>query len=554
MIQEKKITGQGQDVKALPIKTKKYKHLLRLGLLASLFIFFGLVMFDTKIFLMGDDADYILDAYRFIHNGIYPVGRSSLYTMVLGIPVALFGTNVVLLKWVSFAFALTGFCLLYQAFHKRLSGWILYPVMIFSAISGTMQYYSSSNLSEAFFMMIQYGYIGTVFLLIDKLELKNEKQRKYWLLTGFMSLCISLSKNIAVVAPMGLIVYFLVYKQWRNALLALGSFLLFKLPYELMLRLVIKQNTLVDQWGQVLAKDIYHPENGKESVTGYINRFLTNIQIYFSSVTLGEFGITIKKKDMLVLAAFLFIGILLFALLHSRKRNKYVFFTAIYTAVMCSGIFVALQPKIYQGRIIIILVPLLLLLTLYTIYVLLKYFNKRLPSISPVGMSALLFFMLVMNLKSTSGKIKETLPTLLENIGSDPLSGYTPDWINYLKMGAWVKKNIPDGPVIAARKANSLSIYSNGRPYFGISSCPSDLDATQLLEKLKKDKIEYMVVANLRANSEVYIPNNIITTMHRYIITIERKYPHTFKIVHRIGTQEPCLLVQIRYPKNIVGR
>ena len=63
--------------------------------LLGAFVLFGILLFDAKLFLMGDDADYILDAYNFIHKGTYPVGRSSLYAMVLAIPVAIVGTNVV---------------------------------------------------------------------------------------------------------------------------------------------------------------------------------------------------------------------------------------------------------------------------------------------------------------------------------------------------------------------------------------------------------------------------------------------------------------------------
>ena len=100
-------------------------------LLLVAFLLFGVLLFDAKLFLMGDDADYIMDAYHFVNNGIFPAGRSSLYALVLSLPVALFGTDVILLKCFSFLCALISFTVLYATFHGRVSRRVLFPVLLF---------------------------------------------------------------------------------------------------------------------------------------------------------------------------------------------------------------------------------------------------------------------------------------------------------------------------------------------------------------------------------------------------------------------------------------
>jgi len=535
-----------------PLKKKKSWD-ARFLLTFFCFIVVGMLLFDVKIFLMGDDADYIFDAFDFVHKGLYPSGRSSLYSMMLGIPILFFGTNVVVLKCFSFLCALLGFLFLYRAFYRKIPNWMLYSVLFFSAINSSLQVFSSSNLSEAFFMMVQYGFIVAVFLLLGKLEKPTERLWKYWILVGFMGLVISLSKNIAIIAPISLVVYFLMRKEWRNSLNSLGVFLVFKIPYEILLRLIFNQNTVVSQWSQVMAKDLYHHEKGGETFSGFIDRFFANTQIYFSNVVLTELGFQIGK-GISILASAILVALLLFACYCSFKNNKFVFFTCIYVAIMCAGTFFALQPAVAEARIILIFVPLLLVLLLFALHNLFAYFSKFSSFISISVLGIFLVFLFFKNLQKTFAKVQENQTMLIENLSGDIYYGYTTDWVNYLQMGKWVKENIPDNVTVAARKPNSLTIYSDGRPYVGIYSFPTNLNADQLLMKLKQDDIQYLVVASLRANPAQYIPGRYITTIRAYITKIEESYKSAFTIVHQIGKEETCYLVKINYPVHIKGQ
>jgi len=512
----------------------------------GLFLLTGALLFKARLDLMGDDADYILDAYNFVHHHAYPSFRSSLYGVSLSLPLALFGTNVLLLKCFSFLCAVAAWVLLYRAFRGRVAGIVLYPVLIFAAISHHIQYYSSSNLSEAFFMMVQYGWLVIVFTLISKQE-QPGRHTRHWLLAGFGGLLLSLSKNVAVIAPVSLCLFFLLKKKWKQAGLSLGVFLLFKIPYDFLIRAIYGANTVVGQMDQVLAKDMYHHEYGQETFGGFLNRFWLNAQIYFSGTTMKSLGITIGEGGM-VLTALVVMALLVYALrVAFMRRNDHVLMAGLYTGVMTIVTFFALQPAVAQDRIIIILVPLYLLLLLYALNDLVEKLAARLQLAAKWLLTVPLAIIGVLVLLNTGKEIEKSFPELTENLSGDTFYGYTPDWADYLEMGQWVAENIPADSVVAARKPNSLTVYCNGRPFYGIYSFPTDKSADELLAWLKQERISYMILASIRLNPEQYIPNYYISTLHNYVRKISEKYPEKIRMIHQTTGPEPCYLVKIEY-------
>jgi len=131
-----------------------YKRPVNVSLLFAtsflLFIVTGALLFDCKIFLMGDDADYILDAFKFTHENVFPASRASLYAISLGLPVYIWGTNVIVLKLFSFVCAVAGFCIFYMAWRKRVPYPLLFFVLLFMAICSGLQYYSSQTCQKRF--------------------------------------------------------------------------------------------------------------------------------------------------------------------------------------------------------------------------------------------------------------------------------------------------------------------------------------------------------------------------------------------------------------------
>lgn len=522
-------------------------------LILAVFIIIGILLFNAKIAIMGDDADYIMDAYNFVHRGIYPTNRSSLYSLVLGLPILLFGINVVLLKCFSFLCAIVGFVLLYKAFVDKIPNIILYPVLIFSAINASLQYYSSSNLSEAFFMMVQYGYLFVLFKFIAQgLKTGWKIEKKYWIWIGLAGLLISMSKNVAILIPFGITFFLLFMKRYKEAGYSVIAFLMFKIPYELLLRLLYKKNTVMGQLTQVLSKDLYHPEHGQETIGGFFVRFYKNISLYLSYVTFNEWGMPMEGLPTL-LPGILLIALIAFGLYKAYKKNVYIFFTGIYVCILCGVTFFALQPEVAQARIIHIAIPLILLLVLYAVYIIFD-FKKAAKSGKNIrtGILVVIFILVfITNIKTTVSAVQKTLPQLKQNLAGDKYFGYTPDYINYLSVGEWVKEFISEDAVIATRKPNALSVYSNGRNYLGLYTFPTDKTADELLGFFKANKIDYLIIPSLRANEEIVDPATTIRTIQKYALKISEKYPQSMEVIHTVGEgNEPCYVIKINYPEG----
>jgi hypothetical protein len=70
-----------------------------------------------------------------------------------------------------------------------------------------------------------------------------------------------------------------------------------------------------------------------------------------------------------------------------------------------------------------------------------------------------------------------------------------------------------------------------------------------LVSNLRKNKVEYVIVASLRANPNMNT-GNIINNIQRYLYFVELKYPGILSMVHQIGTseaEEPAWLYKINY-------
>jgi hypothetical protein len=69
-----------------------------------------------------------------------------------------------------------------------------------------------------------------------------------------------------------------------------------------------------------------------------------------------------------------------------------------------------------------------------------------------------------------------------------------------------------------------------------------------LVSTLRKNKVEFTLIASLRANPSANT-GNIINTIQRYLYFVEQKYPGILVLVHQIGTEleEPAWLYRIEY-------
>ena len=516
---------------------------------------FSLLLFQARMDIGGDDSGYLQRAFDFIHKGVFPSFQGPLYPLFLSVFIAPFGINIILLKTLSIFFNIIGLYFFYLAFKDRIPALVFYPVFFIAAINSYILNFASLTYNEAFFMCLQYMFFFYFFKLLDKLKERDLVSFKDiyrdWILPGLLIFALILTRNIAIACLGGIVLFFVISKQYKNVLYAIGAFLAFEIPMIGIEKIIFHADS---QWGSqggiLLLKDPYDASKGKETLSGFFTRFFQNCDIYISKRFFEITGFRsedavkaykpIESENLTMFVLFLVVvfGFVLYRLI--KSKNKYMLAAFLYAISIMGSSFIVLQTRWDQPRIIMVCVPILLMTFFYSLY---DLFQKK----GAWGLQFLLTLIIsvfaLTNIVSTVSKTKKNLPILSKNLHGDIYAGFTPDWVNYLKMSRWCADSLPKDAFVAARKAPMSFIYGNGKEFFAVYRVYS-YDADSLLGYYKANKVNYIMVPSLRMNPDKNT-GDVITTMEYMIAPIYKKYPQKLKFVHQEGTDEVTRLFQI---------
>jgi hypothetical protein len=507
---------------------------------------FSLLLFDSKVSEGGDDSGYIQRAWEFLHENKYPYFQGPGYPVFLSLFVKIFGLNVIALKFFSVLCQIGFVWFTYKAFVKRVPYTVLFALIAFICFNSFIQYYASQTFTETFFLFIQAICVYILFKIMDSIDPSDKfieglkKNYLKWLMFGIMFVLLSISKSIAFVSIVGVVVYFLLNKNYKHALYALLAFGLIRVIYQLIATSLFGPPDS-SQLEMMLRKEIYKPSAGHEDLSGMIKRFFDNFNTYIS---LHMYRImNLRSKDTLVIVPALsyisavILGICAFV---SYKVNKYVFFSCIYLIVLCGGIFLGVQAANMQDRLIIIVMPLIFLVLFFGAYEIAKR-----SSMAQTMVVIFAVFMLLITIGKSSFIAQKNFTALKKNLGGDIYYGYTPDWENFLKMSKYCADSLPDSAQVLSRKPNMSFIYGNGKKFVG-QFWVTTTNADSVKMEWQSKKVEYIILPSLRMNPK---KNNgrIINSIHRMLAPYAIKYPQKVSLVKTIGTVEKCELYKISY-------
>lgn len=518
--------------------------------LLSLFglILFSFLLFQANISTGGDDSFYIIRAQQFIQDGTYPAFQGPLYPLFLAPFIVLFGLNVPLLKLMSIGLTTVFFILFYLSFRKRVTGTVMALSLLTIALNYHILYYASQTYSEAFYLFVQMLFLWQFFRIAEKAETGGtDLKRDYpsYLLLGFILLLLSLSKNIGLTGIISVSAYFIIRRNWKSLLYSVFSWASFTGLYEVIKRQLMSEGEaqISKQGLMLLYKDPYDFSKGKEDLAGFISRFLENSNIYLSKNLMKIFNLRASNvTDSIEIVTILLATLIIAGLIMMRTRSRYAFFSGLYTAITLGVIFVILQTRWDQDRLIFLIVPPFVLFFYSVVDHIIR--NNRFKLAQPIYL-LLIFLYLSSAVMSASGHID--LISLKKNLAGDKYLGYTPDWKHFLKMSEWCGNNLPPSSIVASRKAAMSSIYANGKKFFNISRVISE-DADTLLDHLQQNGVTHVIMAKLRRN-----PNQkseyTINTIDRFLYYIEVKYPGTFRLIHQEGVKgdEESILFEADY-------
>jgi len=516
--------------------------------LLALSTLFSLLLFDSKVSEGGDDSAYIQRAWSLLHEGIFPYFQGPGYPVFLSVFVKMFGLNVIALKFFSVLCQVGFVWFSYKAFVKRIPYTVLFALISFISFNEFIQYYSSQTFTETFFLFVQALCFYVIFRIIDTINDQQsfveglKKEYLKWLLFGLLFVLLSISKSIAFVAIIGVVIYFLLEKNYKQVLYAIIAFAIIRIIYQLTVTAFFGPPD-ADQLEMMLRKELYKPAAGHEDFAGLIARFFSNFNTYISMHMYRILNIRNVESDvknifpplayltLIILSVFTFMG---------YKKNKYIFFSSVYMIVLCGGIFFGVQAANMQDRLIIIVMPLIFLVLFYGAYEL-----ARRSDLAQTLVVAFAGFMLLVTIGKTSVAAKENLTALKKNLSGDIYYGYTPDWENFLKMSKYCADSLPDSAVVLSRKPNMSFIYGEGKKFAG-QYWVTTTNPDSIKMEWQAEKISYIILPNLRMNPK---KNNgrIINTIHRMLGPYNNKYRDKVKLVKTIGDVERCELYKISY-------
>lgn len=540
-----------------------------------LFIILGLAFtlsflcFDAKISLANDDALYIESGARyakdFFAKESFYLANAPLYPTLLGLIIKVFGVNLMVLKCFSILFFCTGLFLLFTAFRNRIPFLILIPSLLLTSINFPFLMFASLTYTECLYLLM----IGLCFYInfkcFDKIFSDNSTFKQKItpsLLVGSTAFLFLITRNIAVVAIVPIVIFLIYRRKFAESGIALTMFTFLYFFYRFMVKVIwhVDQSQYEGQ-KLIFQKDAYNPSLGMETTAGYITRLIDNAQIYIGQRFMYVLGFreemstevpTVAGKVSEInttnqLIVLLFAGIILASLYFMHKNKQHIlFFSTLFFSCILGANFIALQTSWGQTRFIMIYLPLILMAVFYLLY----HFGKIL-SFTQYIFPFVFFILFISSAKLTLSNAALRFPVFLENIKGDPTFGYTPDWQNYIKMTRWCTQNLSNETQhIAVRKAPMSFIFSSGKEFYPIYNAPynnTDKTADSLLSILRKDKVAYFMPAELRSNPDMYVENQIIGTVHRYMYFIQVKYPNVFEFVHQEGDLEKTQLYKINW-------
>lgn len=433
-------------------------------------LLFSFLLFDSRISLSGDDSAYIMRAHDFIHHFTYPSFQGPMYPFILAPVVLIFGVSLVPLKLISMISILAFLYLFYLVFRHRISNFLLLGILFLLSINSYLLYYASQTYSEAFYLFVEIIVLFVFFkkFIANEESVSMKQDLKRHALLASVLLVLALTRSVGFSAIFAVAGYFLFTRQWKNLLYSIAAFSLFFIVFQGVKYMLWSDGGLQfsSQGTGLLQKDYYNPQAGNEDIAGLFKRLIENTNLYLSKHFMYFTGL--RKFDIMMsvkpLYSILIVLLSLTSIVYSFRKNKYVFFTGLFTGAFLFVTFVVLQSKWDQSRLVIPALPFLILLVLYALYSATTLNKARILQFT---LPLVLFIMFLQTFGATVVAVKES------SSNSGKYGGFTPDWKNYMKASEWVADNLTKADKVACRKPSISFIYGKGHDFYGIMQLPN---------------------------------------------------------------------------------
>lgn len=473
--------------------------------------------FDGKVAMLGDNAYYYTlgkaiaqgDGYVNISrinkspNNHYPPGYPALISIVL-----FFGGSIFLVKLMNGLLLLGSLYILFElTAHLLQSEKLALVISLLVVLNSHILYYASIMMSEIPFLFFS----GLSLLLFVKADKNHLSIKNFKLIGALVAMVVAYyirSLGIALLA--GYLLYFILEKQWKPALLYFGGLIVGVLPWFIRGQKLgggsyLNQLTLINP---------YQPNLGRADFGDFVDRFFTNFERYITwEIPSAIFPIKQPQYGGEATAAEWAVGLIVLALMVYGiiQTGKYKWLLLGY--VLATFGILMIWPSVWIGvRFMVPMIPILLIALFNALQIIITKVSvasgKR--SFNPLLLLVFLFFSI----------------SPVNALNEQAKAPYTPAWKNYFAMAKWVNRNLDNGVVISCGKP--ALFYLEAETFtmrYKFAQNPAEL-----IKDLEEKQVDYVVVDQVYGNT------------FRYLVPAIRQYPNRFEQVLHLKNPDTYLL------------
>ena len=499
----------------------------------------SLIAFDPILSTNGDNALYIILAMSWSqgkgNSDIFKPGEPANTMVPPGYPllmaplVTLFPDQWLPLKWLSTVlFILSVPTILWMIVTRRETLLMAFGVAVLAAINVNLLIHGSLIMTEIPFM-----FFSILGLALAQRSLRpgannmSGRDRFLFVLAILALVCAYHIRTIGIVLPAALVIYLVLRKRYRLALMTGLAIVLLLLPWALRNALGKEGAGYLEQF---VLRNPYNPELGTITVADLFSRILANLKTY--GIDRNAQAVFPSLSPMLSFPRFtggyILLGlgvtaVILTGFIHLVRKSRTLM--EIYTALFL-GVCL-LWPEVWSGlRFVIPIIPLLLYYFLSGLQVVMRLLETRLFHRAGQLAGAVVLMIVLFSSARGIAKAEARFPC------------YPSQWENYFTTARWCKLNTDPHSIFVARKPSLFYLHAQRQ----VLNYPYTSDTDGIMSFLDEENIDYVLLDGFSWTNTTrrYLIPAIEANRDRFQPIYRLKNPNTWvlKLLPPIRSQE----------------
>lgn len=433
------------------MENRAYTENKRIFLLyLGIFIVLTLLLFSPRLFVGGDNAQYIALAesiisgkgYRTMYlpdeppNTHFPPG----FPLLLCIPHAIFGKNIMVFKLVVFCISAGALYFLYAIARYLYHGKTKFIMAFFLSLP-IIVVYSNRVLSEMPYLFFTLGALYFFYMAEEK------NPAMYYLSFGMATFAVFI-RTTGLILIISMVITLLLKKRFKYLFMLLIMFGITYIPWHMRNAALGTPNTYFDQ---LFARDVFDPSLGKISTSDFIRRIGENFDVYAFGFIPKTLLSILQSRVLLCIAGVFFVGLILFGFIISSRK-----FSVFDIYLIGGSVIILSWPRIWASE--RFLLPVLPIMVFY-VFTALFWISRKVKF--KYFMIAVVGILIILNSFAMGRCARDMIAINVRFFKGNKYAGYEPVWHQYFALLHWIKHNIPPGRVIMARKPEFVYLISN---------------------------------------------------------------------------------------------